>query len=194
MDKRISLRLLKSEPMRRCELHECHAACCIHGVWIDLNESKEILKNADVIKKHLPDDRQYPQLWFDGREEADDHSISGTIIHSTVLPDSNHYGGTSCVFLRTDHKCALQTAGESAGFHRWHFKPFYCILHPLDLDEEGKITLDETDLLLDEPGSCLRPAENNQSFVVTFEEELRYFLGDKSYHKLIEDLKNNRTS
>jgi hypothetical protein len=102
-----------------------------------------------------------------------------------VVEHHRHYGGTACVFLRSDHKCALQVASQASGHHPWHWKPFYCILHPLDLDEEGRITLDETDLMLDEPGSCLRPATENIPLLVTFEEELRYFLGDEEYEKLI---------
>ena len=60
--------------------------------------------------------------------------------------------------------------------HPWRFKPFYCILHPLDLDEEGRITLDDTQLMLAEPGSCLRPADQPIPLVETFEPELRYLL------------------
>jgi hypothetical protein len=94
-----------------------------------------------------------------------------------VIPDPDHYGGTACIFMREDYECALQTAGVKAGFHPWRFKPFYCILHPLDLDEHGRITLDETHLLLAEPASCLRPAEKPIPLKETFSEELNYLLG-----------------
>jgi hypothetical protein len=62
------------------------------------------------------------------------------------------------------------------GRHPWSLKPFYCILHPLDLDEEGKITLDKTELLVKEQGSCLRPVDEPISLIETFQEELEYFL------------------
>ncbi len=178
-------RLLQSEPMRRCQLKKCEAACCLHGVWLDLDEARMILDNVDLIREYMPPAQQNPGDWFDGREEQDPFVPSKRVVHSMVLEAPDHYGGTACVFLRRDHKCALQVAANAAGQHPWHFKPFYCILHPLDLDEQGRITLDRVELLLDEPGSCLRPATKPIPLLVTFEEELRYFLGDEKYQELL---------
>lgn len=174
-------RLMKAEPMQRCALSQCRGACCLHGVWIDAGERDLLLENAARIAPHLPESLRDPAAWFDGREEADEFARSGRVFHSNVLPDRSHYGGTACVFLREDHKCALQVAGQAAGLHPWHFKPFYCILHPLDLDEFGRITLDDTDALLAEEGSCLRPAQRLIPLLETFEEELRYLLGEAEY-------------
>lgn len=173
--------------MRRCELGECRAACCLYGVWIDLAEADRIRANAALIAPHMPRCQRDPAGWFDGREEADEHSPSGRTVHSQVLFAADHYGGTACVFLRKDHKCALQVAALANGLHPWRFKPFYCILHPLDLDDEGRITLDETRLLLEEPGSCLRPAEHLTPLVEIFEPELRYLLGDDGYQTLLDE-------
>jgi hypothetical protein len=184
----ITPRLYQTEPLRRCELHECRAACCLHGVWVDALEVKELLANASLIKPHLPPDRQDPEKWFAGREEPDDHSLSGRVIHTTVLSDPGHYGGTSCIFLRQDFKCALQVASEASGYHPWRFKPFYCILHPLDLDKKGRITLDKTQALLEEPASCLRPADKPIPLAQTFAPELKYLLGDRAYQQLIEHI------
>jgi hypothetical protein len=189
MDKRINPRLCQSEPIRRCTLGECHAACCLYGVWIDRLEAQEIRNHAALIAPHLEPENRDPADWFDGREEPDENATTGWTVHSTVLPDPDHYGETACIFLRKDHLCALQVAADANGLHPWRFKPFYCILHPLDLDEQGRITLDETELLLDEPGSCLRAAETNIPLVETFEPELRYLLGETSYHRLMEDIK-----
>lgn len=183
MEPEVNPRLLESAPMQRCTLGECRAACCLHGVWIGVEQAAEILAQADLIAPHMPPALQDPLVWFDEREEDDPHLAGGRARHSRVLPDPGHYGGTACAFLRDDHKCALQVAADANGLHPWRFKPFYCILHPLDLDEYGRITLDETALLLDEPGSCLRPAEREIPLAETFEEELRYFLGDAGYTK-----------
>lgn len=134
-----------------------------------------------------------PDLWIDDRVEDDPYSKSGKVVHSRVLPDPTHYGRSACVFLRDDSKCALQMAGDANGLHPWRFKPFYCILHPLDLDDQGRITLDETALLLNESGSCLRPSETEIPLIETFELELRYFLGDEEYLLLgKKTLKRNR--
>jgi hypothetical protein len=183
---KITPRLLKTEPMRRCLLGECKAACCLYGVWVDTAEVEKIIGNAHLISPCMEAGRQDPQCWFDDQLDTDEFTPTQKVIHSTVLKAPNHYGGTECVFLRTDHKCALQVAADLHGLHSWHFKPFYCILHPLDLDEKGRITLDETGLLLDEEGSCLRPSEKEIPLLETFEPELRYFLGDQEYQGLLD--------
>ncbi len=177
-------RLLRSEPLRRCRLSECRAACCLYGVWLDWEEWQEILLYAPLIIPHMPLGLNDPQGWVDGGLEDDPFTPSRRVIHSRALPDAGHYGGTACVFLRDDHKCALQVAAEQAGLHPWRFKPFYCILHPLDLTEDGQITLDEQEALLQEPGSCLRPADTTHPLTMVFEDELRYFLGKQGWQKL----------
>ena len=185
MQLRLNPRLLKSEPMQRCQLGECRAACCLHGAWVDLAEIRDIRAHANLIAPHMPAGATQVEDWFDERREPDEFSISGEVGHTAVRVDPDHYGGTACIFLRSDYKCALQVAATSQeDQHPWRFKPFYCILHPLDLDEQGRITLDETELLLAEPGSCLRPAEIPIPLIETFAEELRYLLGEKRYQQL----------
>ncbi len=185
MNRQINPRLLASEPMQRCKLSQCKGACCLYGVWLDEVEWQDILANAGLILPHMPPGLDQPDEWVDGRRDADEFSQSGSVIHTRVMTDKKHYGGTACVFLRDDHKCALQVAGQAAGLHPWRFKPFYCVLHPLDLDEQGRITLDETAELLDEEGSCLRPSDQEILLLDTFEEELRYLLGDEDYQALL---------
>ena len=85
--------------------------------------------------------------------------------------------------MRSDNKCALQVAAIVANQHPWRFKPFYCILQPLELDEQGCITLDANDQLLSESGSCLRAANHPIPLIETFSEELRYLLGEKAYRQ-----------
>ncbi|MHC1784105.1 MAG: hypothetical protein AB9891_15355 [Anaerolineaceae bacterium] len=82
-------------------------------------------------------------------------------------------------------------AADAAGEQSWRFKPYYCILHPLDIDPQGRITLDENRELLDEPGSCLRPAETDVPLLETFEPELRHLLGDKAYERLAAEGKSS---
>lgn len=177
-------RLLASEPLRRCDWPQCKAACCAYGVWLDEGEWREILAHAALIIPHLPPGWRDPARWLDGRREVDAFVPSGWVLHTRVRPDPGHYAGSACIFLRSDYKCALQVAGEAAGQHPWRFKPFYCILHPLDLDEDGRITLDEAAALAEEPGSCLRWADQAQPLLDLFEEELRYLLGDAAYQNL----------
>jgi hypothetical protein len=186
MSTSVSPRLLRSEPLRRCRLEECRAACCSYGVWVDRTLVDEIRLNIPLVSAHMEPDRCNPADWFDEDIENDEHSLSGQVIHTTVFPDPAREAGTCCVFLRADHKCALQVAGDVNSGQPWQLKPFYCIVHPLVFDEGGQITLFENPELLSEPASCLRSADQSTKLVETFEPELRYLLGDRAY----EDLKN----
>jgi len=148
----------------------------VYGTWIDAHEMKDILAHAALIRPHLPEGQRDAALWFGREVEPDDRALSGKVHHTAVVDDPGHYGGSACIFLRPDFKCALQVAGETAGKHPWRFKPFYCILHPMELDEQGRFTLDETHLMVDEPASCLRQAGTPVLLSDLFTEELRYFL------------------
>jgi hypothetical protein len=184
MSWQINPRLLRSEPLRRCGFPKCHAACCLYGVWVDVAERDRILSHAPRLSAFLPPEFQNPKGWFDVTIEPDTHTPTGKVTHTTVLGDSSHYGGSSCIFLRQDSKCVLQVAGEAISGDPWSLKPFYCILHPLDLDDEGRITLDETTLLVEEAASCLVSSAASIPLWVTFEPELRYFLGDEEYERI----------
>ncbi len=186
MSLRLNPRVLKSEHLERCCLDDCQAACCLHGVWVDLREAEDLLDCAALIAPEMKGQFKDPEAWFAGATEEDEHSISGKVVHTRVVDDPTHYGGTACVFLRVDHKCALQVAGERAGLHPWRFKPFYCILQPLDFDKQGRITLDKTSVLLNEKGSCLRRSPRRTPLVITFEPELTYLLGKKEYHVILD--------
>lgn len=183
-DDRITPHMLGSEPLRRCTLGECNGACCVFGVWVDTREVADILSHAQMIIPHMPPESHNPGEWFAPVEDKDEHSPTGKVIHTAVENHPEHYGGTSCIFWRDDAKCALQVAGVENGLHPWRFKPYYCIIHPLDQDEDGRITLDDTEVLASEPGSCLRRAQEPIPLVETFEEELRYLLGDKMYQEI----------
>ena len=180
MFRRLNPRMFQAQPLQRCTLTRCKAACCAFGVWVDQVEIRDILSNAKRISHHLPADQANPVDWFNGRKELDEYSLSGFVEHTSVISSPGHEQGTACIFLRQeDHKCALQVAAETDGFHKWRFKPFYCILHPLDLDSEGRITLDEIQSLLAEPGSCLRPAPEPKPLLETFAEELAYLVENR---------------
>ncbi len=180
----INPRLLRSEPLRRCGFPECKAACCLYGVWVDLFERDRILELAAEVSVLLLKEHRDPAQWFEDVHEADPHCPSGQVVHTRVLVNEEHYGGSTCIFLRPDHNCALQLAGEKLNKDGWSLKPFYCILHPLDLDEDGRISLDETHLLAEEAASCLVPSEDPVPLLITFAPELCYFLGDDEFERL----------
>jgi hypothetical protein len=153
----LSRELFRETRMRRCELAECRAACCLHGVWVDPLERDDILRNARAVIPHLPEDRRDPSAWFREEREEDLFFPSGYVVPTAVIDHPDHYGGTECVFLRPDRLCSLQVASRAAGFHPWRWKPFHCIIHPITF-EDGSFTLAPDSELAPEPGSCFRPA------------------------------------
>lgn len=184
----VNPRLLQSEPIQRCDWPNCGAACCVYGTWVDSATIEDILAHTRLIQPHLPAESRDPQSWFGKETEEERHALSGKVYHTRVVDSPDHYGGSACIFLREDHKCALQLAGEQALDSPWRFKPFYCILHPLELDDQGRITLDETHLLVDEPASCLRSSEHRTPLLHLFKEELLHFLGESKYQSLLENI------
>lgn len=191
MNKKFELnpRLFEKEHFVRCQLKDCQAACCLFGTWVDEEKVTQILGVKELIKSEMSAEYQNANQWFESKPESDPFTPSGKVIHTKVVEKADHYGGSACVFLKPDYKCALQVASEKIGQHPWYLKPFFCILHPLDLDEKGRITIDNAEELLIEEGSCLIPAEKPISLMETFKEELIYFIGKEEFDRL---LKSNK--
>jgi hypothetical protein len=152
---RLSGSLFRVTRLRRCRLEECRAACCLHGVWVDPLEKEDILRHAGAIAPFLPEGRRDPNVWFLAEQEPDDLLPSGCAVASAVVPNPAHYGGTECIFLRPDARCALQAAADAGGVHPWRWKPFHCIIHPITT-ENGEFTIASEEELLAEEGSCFR--------------------------------------
>ncbi|MGA2111541.1 MAG: DUF3109 family protein [Anaerolineales bacterium] len=149
-------RLQDDVPLRRCELLECRAACCDYGVWLDLQEVQDLQAHVAQISPFLEAERRDPGRWFRAQSEEDADMPSGRVLASATAPMPGRLAGTECIFLRRDYRCALQLAGEALGQHRWRFKPFYCLMHPLTFDSRARLTLAATAELVDEAASCLR--------------------------------------
>ena len=149
--------LLEARALGRCRLAECQSYCCSGGVWIHLRQAEDILAHQDLVLAQMPADRQDPSQWFDGTDEPDDdYPEAGRCTGTAVVTDATHPAGQTCIFLRPDRLCALQATGMSNGEHPWRYKPFYCALHPLVL-EDGRLTLaDDSEMYL-EGGHCSRP-------------------------------------
>lgn len=171
------------ETLQRCKLQECHGACCAFGVWVDLQEKKNFEDHKELIQSCMDTSEYEPGDWFLDEIENDSYTISGRVIHTRLVNRTSPFQRKTCIFLRSDHKCALQVASEKLGEHHWFLKPFYCVLHPLDLNDNEQITLDDTKILLEEEKSCLRYSENLNAPIEIFEKELRYLLGDQKYQE-----------
>jgi hypothetical protein len=169
----LSGELFRATRLRRCRLAECHAACCLHGVWLDPLEKDDILRHAGRIIPHMPGDRRDPAGWFGAEREPDPFYPSGYVVPAAVVPNPAHYGGTECVFLRPDWLCSLQTASAAAGFHPWRWKPFHCIIHPITI-ESGIFTLAPDEELRTEPGSCFREGSADTKMSDSLAEEIGF--------------------
>jgi len=167
--------LFRTTRLRRCRLAECHAACCLHGVWVDPLEKEDVLRFSDAILPHMPEGRRDSNSWFGAIEERDSDFPSGYVVPSAVVPNAAHYGGTECVFLRPDWLCALQVAAVAEGEHPWRWKPFHCIIHPI-ATENGEFVLASDEELLAEEGGCFRAAPREGRMSDQLAEEIHFLL------------------
>lgn len=184
--RRVSRGLLAARPMRRCELVECQSYCCSGGVYIHTRQADDILAHQELIQPHLPPERRDPALWFAGDEGLDtDWPEAGHATATTVVPDPTHPAGQTCIFLLPESRwCALQTAGIASGQHPWRFKPFYCALHPLGLDDGVLQLVEQSEMYLD-GGSCNRSTDGSLIPVYRlFEPEVKLVLGEEGYAEL----------
>ena len=179
----ISPRMFLRESLQRCKLPDCHGACCAYGVWVDLQEKEVIDEFGEIILSCMDPTEYKLRDWFLSDIEDDSYTHRGRVMHTRLVDRIMPFKRTTCIFLRTDHKCALQVASEKLGRHPWFLKPFYCVLHPLDLNDNSQITLDQTNILLEEEKSCLRFSEKLNAPIEIFEDELRYLLGDQVFQK-----------
>jgi hypothetical protein len=145
----------------------CTGECCHYGVYTDLKEYQNILTIKDKIIP-LMDDTQPkdPELWFEEPEK--DESFESGIAVGTELYNEK------CVFLDSTGLCTLQKLANLEGVDKWHYKPLYCILFPL--------TIDESTLLIDDGhmnrlGSCNNDRINGQSLYESCKEELLHLFG-----------------
>lgn len=182
-DMQVDPGLLKTAPTVRCTIAQCRAACCGHGVYVDLFEATRIVEAADLIRPHLPVERRDIAAWFDGNVEVDPDFPSGFRVGTEVLQDVSHPAGTRCVFLRPeDDYCAIQYASMSTGQHPWDLKPFYCALYPL-VTQGDKLQLDDQNALFSMGGSCQRAAPVPLPLYVLMKEEMVLALGDHGYEQ-----------
>ncbi|MDW8396645.1 MAG: hypothetical protein RMM31_10435 [Anaerolineae bacterium] len=190
----IDPKLLRREPIRRCRLEVCRAACCADGVWVDLAQAERILAHAPMIQPFLPEPRRDPASWFAELHDDDPGFPSGRYTGTTTVEDAVLASRTACVFLRPeDRRCALQVAAIANGMHSWALKPFYCCLFPLVdeyQDDSGallprpRLTLDDTSPLFERGGGCREACAEAQPVFQVYAEETALALGIEGYRQL----------
>ncbi len=179
----VDSKLFEHRSISRCVLSECQGSCCGHGVWVDLAHASQIIEEADLVKPHLPPDRRDMTLWFTREMNNDLDFPSGYGIGTDVMKNPSHPIGTHCVFLRPDHRCALQVAGIAAGRHPWDLKPFYCALYPIMLTD-NQVYLDDDNSIYQLGGSCSKPETTSAPLYELYKDELVLALGPDGYAKL----------
>jgi hypothetical protein len=170
--------------VRGCQVGECNAFCCSHGVSISVTQAEDILAHQAEILPQLPPERHDPQTWFDWQYETEeDHPDGGMLMRTAYFSDPTHPTGTRCVFSLPDSRCGLQAAGMATGQHPWRFKPFYCALHPLTFSK-GVLCLATENAMYLQGGTCMRPTGQTIPIYRLCAAEIKLVLGEDGYLEL----------
>lgn len=165
-----------------CALSECGAACCVGGIWLDVGHVQRILDHADAVAAHMDDDRGNPDVWFTDEvlEHRDFPSGFGTA--TSVGDRPGQPGRPGCVFVRADHKCALQVASDALGLPWPGLKPFECATFPVLLSE-GSLRWDRQSAArahgadCQQPGPRSPPLPDQPPFYRVFRREIELAIG-----------------
>lgn len=153
----------------------CTARCCTSGVWVDVREHAAILERKELIQQQMDetqtrDERQ----WFDGQVENDPDFPSGRCIGTAVINDK-------CAFLDKFGRCSIQRAAVAAGEHKWAWKPMFCVLFPIVI-EDGVIEFDP--MLQGKQMCCSVTSAFDIPLFVACKEELVHLLGMDGYSQI----------
>jgi len=176
--------LLRKGRGERCILTECQAACCVNGIWADVNHVQKILAHAEAIKPYLAEQYRNEDAWFG--EEILEHSDfpSGLGIPTQTGSMDGHPGRSGCVLLRSDYKCGLQVASLALGLGYPGLKPFDCASYPI-LRSEGALQVDDASPAQLGGADCQRPcAGEPQRMFEIFREEVELSLGAQGFARL----------
>jgi hypothetical protein len=155
----------------------CTSRCCSGGVYVDLREHDLILEHRELVKRHMDETQTTDESrWFE--DEAFDHGDfpSGRCIGTQEINDK-------CTFLDRQGRCSLQLASVANGRHKWHLKPLYCVLYPIEISD-GVIGFD--DLLQEEERCCTISDEFTVPLFEGCREELVHLLGEDGYAAIAE--------
>jgi Protein of unknown function (DUF3109) len=156
---------------------KCSSVCCSGGVYADIAERDRILADKDIIKKYMDTTQSLDDTtWFDPGDDEDADFPSGRCVGTSVLNDK-------CVFLNSVGHCSLQSAAMGEGKHKWFWKPFYCVLFPIEVSDKI-VSFDP--MLQDEQSCCTLQDAFDVPLFEGCREELAYFLGEDGYARVEE--------
>lgn len=155
----------------------CTSHCCTHGVWVDVRERETILQHKALIQQQM-DETQVPDegAWFEGDIEEDADFPSGRCVGTAVI-------NNKCAFLDKRGRCSIQVAASAAGKHQWEWKPLFCILFPVVI-ENSIVQFDP--MLQGEEPCCTIGEKFETPLFAACKEELTYLLGADGYARLEE--------
>lgn len=172
-----------------CELHQCGAACCVGGIWLDVGHVQRILDHADAVAAQLDADRRNPDGWFSDEVVAHPDFPSGVGTATSVSDRPGQPGRPGCVFVRADHKCALQVASEALQMPWPGLKPFDCATFPVLLSE-GSLRWDRQSAArahgadCQQPGPRAPPLPGQPPFFRVFRREIELAIGKEGWTAL----------
>jgi Fe-S-cluster containining protein len=154
----------------------CTGECCHYGVYTDLKEHQHILQIKDKIIP-LMDDTQPKDisLWFE-EPEKDESFESGIAVGTELYNDK-------CVFLDGKGLCTLQKLAMIENVDKWNYKPLYCILFPLTIDEQ---TLTIDDGHIERLKTCNNNRINGTSIYDSCKDELLHLFGEDGLQEIEE--------
>lgn len=161
--------------VKSCDISKCYGECCYNGVYADLTEVEKILSVKDEVKELMDEsqDKNY-ENWFE--EITEDKDFESGYCRGTKIYNNK------CVFLDKIGFCTLQKLALKKNIDKWYFKPKYCILYPLTL-VNNTLTVDTENL--ESHYNCNNFSSQKISIIDTFENEIKYLLGEKGFDELI---------
>lgn len=172
---RIDPKIFTHPFLKGCDIGSCFGECCNWGVYADYQEMNLILENKEIVKQYMDESQTKDDtLWFETLQE--DFDFSSGYCSGTQVFDNR------CVFLNKKGFCSLQKMAISRNEPKWKYKPIYCVLFPLMVDE-GILCIDEEHL--ERQSYCSKTENHTFTVFEACKEELMHFLGNDGFEELL---------
>jgi hypothetical protein len=156
----------------RCDLNVCGGACCVNGIWVDLRHVQRILDAAADVRPFMaPQYADDEDRWFGDETLETADFASGIGLPTAVAPRADGSGRQGCIFVRADHKCALQMASVQLGLPSPGLKPFDCATYPILLSD-GIVQVDDASAQHHPEGDCQNGGRSKRTMQEVFAEEV----------------------
>ena len=160
----------------RCDLSVCRGACCVNGIWVDIQQVQRILDAAAEVAPFMaPQYAQDPDLWFGEDTLQSPDFPSGLAIPTRVGPRDGDATRQGCIFVRADHKCALQMTSVALNLPGHGLKPFDCATYPI-LRSQGQVRVDRESARHHPEGDCQNGGPTKRIFAEVFAQEVELCL------------------